>query len=132
MVKTLGHWKTSLKVPDTFLGFIYRITNLANGRVYLGRKQCTVKTTKPPLKGKKRKRRGIQESDWKTYTGSNKALNADIQKLGLDCFRFEIIHFCQTKSDLAYWETFYILTENALLDKKYYNEYLFCRLRVRK
>jgi len=36
---------------------------------YIGKKLAKFKTTKPPLKGKKNKRRGYKESDWRTYYG---------------------------------------------------------------
>lgn len=128
----LGHWKTDLEIPNEFFGFIYRIKNTVTGKTYIGRKQAVFSITKPPLKGKKRKRRGFIESDYKTYTGSNSKLNEDIKNLGKEYFRFEIIRFCQNKTDLAYFETVQIIKEGALLLPNYYNEYLYIRIRCRK
>ena len=51
-----------------------------NGMMYVGKKLAKFKTTKKPLKGKKNKRRGTKESDWKTYWGSSEKLTADIEK----------------------------------------------------
>ena len=55
-MQDLGHWTTTLTVPETAYGFIYMITNLVNDRKYIGKKQMVSKRTRPPLKGKKRKR----------------------------------------------------------------------------
>ena len=58
------------KLPEDCEAFVYLITNKKNGKKYVGKKLAKFKTTKPPLKGKKNKRRGTKESDWKTYWGS--------------------------------------------------------------
>ena len=62
-------------------GFVYLITNTVSDMKYIGKKQIEKRTKRPPLKGKKRKRIIIGESDWKTYTGSSDRLNADIEEL---------------------------------------------------
>ena len=54
-------------IPDEYEGFVYLITNTTNNQKYVGKKLAKFKTTKPPLKGKKNKRRGTKESDWKDY-----------------------------------------------------------------
>ena len=66
------------QIPDDYEGFVYLITNTTTGQKYIGKKLAKFKTTKPPLKGKKNKRRGTKESDWKTYWGSSDRLNADV------------------------------------------------------
>ena len=103
----LGHWTCKESLTELPFGFVYIITNLSNDMKYIGKKQIVKKTKRPPLKGKKRKRIIVGESDWKTYTGSSDRLNADIEKLGKNKFKFEIIRSCGTKSELAYMETFY-------------------------
>jgi hypothetical protein len=65
-------------LPTDCEGFVYLITNLTNDRKYIGKKLARFKTTKPPLKGRKNKRRGTKESDWKTYWGSSDKLLADV------------------------------------------------------
>ena len=67
------------------------ITNLTNNRKYLGKKLARFKTTKPPLKGRKNKRRGTKESNWREYYGSNDELNEEITKLGTEKFKREIL-----------------------------------------
>ena len=73
-------------LPQDVEGFVYLITNLTNNKKYVGKKLAKFKTTKPPLKGKKNKRRGYKESDWKEYWGSSDHLNEDVSKLGPDKF----------------------------------------------
>ena len=104
MVDNYGHWPYNLEekeIPNTFYGFIYIITNTTNNRKYIGKKQSSTILKRPPLKGRKNKRHVIKETDWKTYTGSSDKLNEDINALGKNKFKFEIIRFCQSKSGLA-------------------------------
>ena len=68
------------ELPKDCEAFVYLITNTMNGMMYVGKKLAKFKTTKKPLKGKKNKRRGTKESDWKTYWGSSEKLAADIEK----------------------------------------------------
>ena len=79
------------KLPEGCEAFVYVITNTVSGMLYVGKKLAKFKTTKPPLKGKKNKRRGTKESDWKEYFGSSDRLNADVEELGKDSFTREII-----------------------------------------
>ena len=124
----LGHWKCEEHWDELPFGFVYIITNCSNGMKYIGKKQIVKKTRRPPLKGKKRKRIIVGESDWKTYTGSSDRLNADIEKLGKNQFNFEIIRSCGTKSELAYMETFYQFQAEALIREDYYNGILNVRI----
>ena len=54
------------ELPKDCEAFVYLITNTTNGMMYVGKKLSKFKTTKKPLKGRKNKRRGTKESDWKT------------------------------------------------------------------
>ena len=102
----LGHWEYTLdgQIPENFYGFIYVIVNNLTNKKYIGKKQCISHRSKKPLKGKKNKRHITKESDWKTYTGSNKNLNEDISNHGINNFKFYILKFCQSKWELAYEE----------------------------
>ena len=56
-------------------GFIYLITNQLTGQQYIGRKRFHKKRTLKPLKGKKRRRIKITESDWPAdYKGANQCM----------------------------------------------------------
>ena len=117
----LGHWTCDEQWDELPFGFVYLITNTVSDMKYIGKKQIEKRTKRPPLKGKKRKRIIVGESDWKTYTGSSDRLNADIEELGKDKFTFEIICSCGTKSELAYLETLYQFQAEVLLREDYYN-----------
>ena len=124
----LGQWPCDEQWKELPFGFVYLITNTVSGKKYIGKKQIEKKTKRPPLKGKKRKRIFVGESDWKTYTGSSDKLNADIKKLGKKKFKFEITYSCGTKSELAYMETLYQFQAEALLREDYYNGIMNCRI----
>jgi hypothetical protein len=111
--------------PEDYYGFIYRITNLVDGRFYIGKKAFfhnkKHKLTQKQLAeqtgpGRKPKFEIIQsESDWKTYWGSNKELLADIKKYGEDNFSCNIIKLCKTKKQLTYYEMHYQCVNEVLV-----------------
>lgn len=107
-------------IQDNY-GFIYRITNTQNGYDYVGRKYFTTVKKRPPLKGKKNKRRETVETDWKEYWGSSPRLQADIDTLGRDKFTREIIHLCKSRGETNYMEAYYQFTEGVLLREDNYN-----------
>ena len=109
------------EIPDEYEGFVYIITNLTDDRKYIGKKLAKFKTTKPPLKGKKNKRRGYKESDWKDYWGSSDRLNADVEKLGKDKFTREILYFCKSRGEMSYLEAREQFERRVLETDEYYN-----------
>ena len=114
-------------MPEGVVAFVYRIVNLKNDRIYLGKKRCQFVRTKQ-VKGK-RKRFKV-DSDWKTYFGSSVELLEDVEKLGEDNFRREIIRFCTSLSEASYYEAKYQFETDALLHPdRYYNSWVFCRVR---
>jgi hypothetical protein len=117
----LGHWQTSLPFPEEPFGFIYCITNTTNNRKYIGKKQMTCVRKLKPLKGKKNKRHQIVETDWKSYTGSCNELNKDMESVGKEKFHFEILRFCSSKSEMAYYEAKMQFDRDVLLKEDYYN-----------
>jgi hypothetical protein len=102
------HWliygKDGEFVPnlDKF-GFVYLITNLKNGKGYIGCKQYLVL----------RKMNEV-ESNWKTYMGSSKWLLKDIEKIGKEYFKFEIIAEYKNRRSLRYYELYYQMKFNVL------------------
>jgi|TARA_R110000851_G_scaffold147665_2_gene287645 hypothetical protein len=108
-------------IPEGYIGFVYLITNLTSNRKYIGKKLAEFKTTKPPLKGKKNKRRGTKESDWRTYWGSSEKLLADIAALGDDKFTREILFYCMSRGELSYIEAKEQFDRKVLETDDYYN-----------
>jgi len=113
---------------NEYYGFIYRITNTVNGYDYVGRKYFKTIKKRPPLKGKKNKRRETVETDWKEYWGSSPRLQADIDRLGKDKFTREIIHLCESRGETNYLEAYYQFKEDVLLRENNYNGIIQIRL----
>ena len=116
------------ELPTDCEGFVYLITNLTNNRKYIGKKLARFKTTKPPLKGKKNKRRGTKESDWRTYWGSSDHLNADVLEIGEENFTREILHYCPSRGVLSYLEAKEQFDRKVLETDEYYNGIINVRI----
>ena len=116
------------ELPEDCVGFVYIITNLTNNKKYIGKKLSKFRKTKPPLKGRKNKRRSTVESDWRTYYGSNDELNADVEQLGTENFKREILFYCASKSELSYIEAREQFNYKVLESDNYYNGHI--RVRV--
>ena len=104
-----------------YVGFVYIIENLVNGRKYIGRKTLT-KAHTIQRSGKKIKSR--VESEWETYWGSSEDLQKDVLEFGKENFTRTIIHLCKTKGDLNYLETLEIFRQGALLGDTFYNKWV--------
>ena len=97
------------------IGFVYIVTDTVSGMKYIGKKGFFSKVTKPPLKGKKRKRRSIKESDWKTYCGSSESVKTLVEENGLDHFEREILHLCKSKGEMSYTDMREQIVRDVLL-----------------
>lgn len=115
---------TSEMIEDN-LGFVYIVTDKKTKMKYIGKKGFFSKVTKPPLKGKKRKRRSFKESDWKKYCGSSEAVKLLVEENGLDHFDREILYLCKSKGELNYMELReQILREVLLKPDEYHNAFV--------
>lgn len=108
-----------------YVGFVYIITNLTNGRKYLGKKNFYFSKTRT-VKGKKK--RSKVESDWREYYGSNKELLEDVEKLGRDLFKREIVRLCKSKGEFGYWEAKLQFENNVLESDEWYNTWIMVRV----
>ena len=120
--------KDVLEMPETVVGFVYEITNKVNGRKYVGKKLARFKRSRPPLKGRKNKRRYKVDSDWQDYYGSSDELMMDVNKLGKANFKREILFYCKSKAELSYVEAREQFARKVLESNDYYNGHI--RVRV--
>jgi group I intron endonuclease len=80
-------------------GYIYKITNKFNGKIYIG----------------KRARKKFEEGYWGSGTLITKAIN----KYGKDNFTREVLEWCETKELLCSREQFYIIEYNCRVPNGY-------------
>ena len=116
------------ELPEWVTGFVYQITNTTNGRMYIGKKLARFKRSRKPLKGRVNKRRYTVDSDWKDYYGSSDDLTIDVNKLGKDKFKREILFYCKSKAELSYVEAREQFAHKVLESNDYYNGHI--RVRV--
>ena len=123
-----GEEFTSEMIEDN-VGFVYVITDRHNGMKYIGKKSLWNKVTKPPLKGKTRKRRSLKESDWKTYFGSSEEVKTLVEEHGEERFEREIIRLCKGKGEMTYYEMKEQIMRDVLFKpNEYYNAYVGGRI----
>lgn len=117
MWKFKGETIESIKqLPEETIGFIYVIQNPDTDQWYVGKKSIYSHRTLPPLKGTKRKRKVVKESDWIKYQSSNKTVKEWISPIKT------ILKYCTTKKQLTYWENKALYCKDALLDDKCLND----------
>ena len=122
------------QLPEECVGFVYIITNTVSGRMYVGKKLARFKTTRYKMhtqkNGKKvrKKIRGAVASDWQEYYGSSDQLNRDVESIGRDQFRREILYYCRSKAECNYIEAREQFARKVLESDQYYNGHI--RVRV--
>ena len=95
-------FKDEFDIKD-FHGFCYLIINKQTGQKYIGKKSFwSVRRVK--VKDRKNRKIIRKESDWKTYTGSSRWLNEDIDQYGIDNFEFIMLSMHESKAALSYRE----------------------------
>jgi hypothetical protein len=123
-----GAYEPSEEELKQWVGFVYVITDKSNDKMYVGKKMFWSRKTLPPLKGKTRKRRSIVESDWKTYYGSSDLVKQLLVEHGEQNFYREILFFCRSKGEMGFLEAKEQFARNVLLDDRYYNGIINCRV----
>ena len=121
-------------LPEECVGFVYLITNVISGRMYIGKKLAKfAKTSYKVVKlkngaKKKKKIRSKIDSDWRDYYGSNLELNVDVLKLGKENFTREILYYCTSKAQCSYIEAREQFTHKVLESKDFYNGQISVRV----
>ena len=122
------------ELPEDCVGFVYIITNTTSGRQYIGKKlakfsKTTYKTVKLKNGTKKKKKiRSKIDSDWQEYYGSSPNLTADINTIGKENFKREILYYCKSKSECSYVEAREQFTRKVLESDEYYNGHIQVRV----
>lgn len=122
-------------LKESYIGFVYMITNKLNNRMYVGKKQFYYTKTSQKtvtLKNGTKKKKKVKimiESDWASYFGSNTELQEDVKKHGVENFRREILKMCYTLGEMSYWETYEIFVRHAVPSPEYYNVWVSVRVR---
>jgi hypothetical protein len=122
------------ELPEDCVGFVYLITNLTSNRKYIGKKLAKFSKTSyktVTLKNGTKKKKKIKskiDSDWLEYYGSSIELNKDVELLGKDNFRREILFFCKSKAECSYIEAREQFTRRVLETTDYYNGQISVRV----
>ena len=122
-------FSTLADFPEGAFGFVYKVTNVCSGRIYVGKKVLYNNLTKALTKGEiaqwvapgrvPKKKKVKKESDWETYWGSNKHLKLEMGELGEHCFTREILTICKTKKQLTYFEIYWQMRLDVLTVDSY-------------
>ena len=112
------------KAPEEYQGFVYVITNKANGKKYIGKKNFWTVKKLPPLKGKVNKRHRKTETDWQLYYGSNEQIKLLLEEHGPTRWNRTILRLCKSKGEMSYYEAKLQFDKNVLFDPNYYNEFI--------
>jgi hypothetical protein len=123
-----------IELPEDCVGYVYCITNLTNNRKYIGKKlakfaKTTYKTVQLKNGTKKKKKiRSKIPSDWEEYYGSSIELNKDIENLGKENFKREILHYCKSKAECSYIEAKLQFEHKVLESDQFYNGQISVRV----
>lgn len=113
---------------DSYKSFVYKITNLLNGRIYYGKKRLFFINRKK-VKGRKNRVIIQRQSDWKNYYGSNEELKSDVVQFGEHNFKREILRLCKSLSEANYHELKVQMDHEVLFyPRLFYNSYLGTRV----
>lgn len=130
MSKLKFDWVNAPLDVTGYTGFVYRITNIVTGKMYIGQKRFFKKVKLKPLKGNINQRHRLKQSNWQDYWGSCTELLNDITRLGKSNFKREMLILARSNFMLSYSEVKLQLELDVLFSDKYYNQIINCRLKV--
>ena len=111
-----------------YFGFCYLLTDLENGKQYIGRKYFYSIRKKKGIRKKVR-----SESDWKSYYSSSKKVQQIVKESGPNRFKREILSLYIKKGQVNYNETKLLFNHNVLEalnhrgERLYYNDNIMNR-----
>jgi hypothetical protein len=111
-----------------YYGFCYLLTDLENGKQYIGRKYFYSIRKKKGIRKKVR-----SESDWKSYYSSSKKVKQMVLESGHNRFKREILSLYLKKGQVNYNETKLLFQHNVLEavdengERLYYNDNIMNR-----
>ena len=113
---------------NDYFGFCYLLTDLENGKQYIGRKYFYSIRKKKGIRKKVR-----SESDWKSYYSSSKKVKQIVLESGHNRFKREILSLYLKKGQVNYNETKLLFQHNVLEavdengERLYYNDNIMNR-----
>ena len=113
---------------NDYFGFCYLLTDLENGKQYIGRKYFYSVRKKKGIRKRVR-----SESDWKSYYSSSKKIQLLVQESGPNRFKREILSLYKKKGQVNYNETKLLFQHNVLEavsdagERLYYNDNIMNR-----
>lgn len=104
-----------------YFGFIYKVTFLLTGEVYLGKKSFHRASKWGNVKG---------QSNWRVYKSSSDHIHDFLKEYPEECFTFEIVMLCKTKAIMSHAESNILHKVDALtkVDEQGYRRYLNGRI----
>ena len=110
---------------EDYIGFVYEVYDKEAKMKYIGKKKFWSKVTRPPLKGRKNKRRSVKESDWKSYYGSSEEVKQLVENTGEWRFKRKILRLCSSLGEMTYYEMKEQIDRDVLLKPdEYYNAFV--------
>jgi hypothetical protein len=119
------------ETPEEYQGFVYQITELDTGKMYIGKKNFWKPKTLPKNSKRSRRVRTRTESDWRTYFGSSKEVQLLVEQKGQENYKREILRLCKTKGEMSYYEAKLQFEKDVLLRDEYYNSFIGCKIHSR-
>ena len=116
---------------NELVGFVYIITEVENGMMYIGKKLFWKPKILPITKKRKRRRRTVVQSDWRDYFSSNKTIMEEVSTKSGDAYRREILHLCMSKGECSYKEAREQFDREVLLRDDYRNGIINCRINAK-
>lgn len=120
-------FEPSNDVLKTYYGFVYEIEEVNTGKKYIGKKFFWRTKTLPITKTRKRRKKTLVESDWRTYYGSNVELKERVEG-GKNIYNRVILRLCRSKGECSYYEAKLQFENDVLLRDDYYNEFIGCKI----